>query len=67
MDGAAAVRAPGPPPEPGSGTAPLTGLRAARDSDRDALSQFVSSLSLRSRYLRFFAGVPRVTPAMSAA
>ena len=64
MDGAAAARAPGLPPELDSGTAALTGLRAARESDRDALSQFVSSLSLRSRYLRFFAGVPRVTPAM---
>ncbi len=63
VDGAAA-RAPGPPPELGSGTAARTGLRAAVDSDRDALSQFVSSLSLQSRYLRFFAGVPRVTPAM---
>ena len=63
VDGDAA-RNPGLPPEPGSGTAARTGLRAARDSDRDALSEFVSGLSLPSRYLRFFAGVPRVTPAM---
>ena len=71
LDGAAA-RAPGLPPERGSGTAarmvPRDGgtlqLRAAQESDGDALGQFVSGLSLQSRYLRFFAGVPRVTPAM---
>lgn len=63
VDGAAA-RAPGLPPEQGSGTAARTGLRAARESDGDALGQFVTSLSLRSRYFRFFAGVPRVTAAM---
>jgi acetyltransferase len=39
-------------------------LRAARESDGDALGQFVSRLSLQSRYFRFFAGVPRLTPAM---
>jgi len=41
-----------------------TRLRPARDGDGEALQQFVGGLSLRSRYLRFFAGVPRLTPAM---
>jgi ribosomal protein S18 acetylase RimI-like enzyme len=39
-------------------------LRAARDGDGEALQRFVGSLSLRTRYLRFFAGVPRLSPAM---
>ena len=39
-------------------------LRPARGSDGEALQQFVGGLSLRTRYLRFFAGVPRVSPAM---
>jgi GNAT superfamily N-acetyltransferase len=39
-------------------------LRPAGDGDGEALGQFVGGLSLRTRYLRFFAGVPRVTPAM---
>jgi GNAT superfamily N-acetyltransferase len=40
------------------------GVRAARDGDAGALQQFIGALSLRTRYLRFFAGVPRLTPAM---
>ncbi|MGA2827330.1 MAG: GNAT family N-acetyltransferase [Streptosporangiaceae bacterium] len=40
------------------------GLRPARDGDAGALQQFIGALSLRTRYLRFFAGVPRATPAM---
>jgi len=44
----------GPGPEP----------RPAGDSDGEALREFVGGLSLRTRYLRFFAGVPRVSPAM---
>jgi GNAT superfamily N-acetyltransferase len=39
-------------------------LRPARGGDGEALQQFVGGLSLRTRYLRFFAGVPRVSPAM---
>ena len=39
-------------------------MRPARDGDAGALRQFVGGLSLRTRYLRFFAGVPRLTPAM---
>jgi GNAT superfamily N-acetyltransferase len=39
-------------------------VRPASDGDGEALREFVGGLSLRTRYLRFFAGVPRVTPAM---
>jgi len=39
-------------------------VRPVRDGDTGALRQFVGGLSLRTRYLRFFAGVPRLTPAM---
>ena len=41
-----------------------TWLRTARGGDGEALQQFVGGLSLRTRYLRFFAGVPRLSPAM---
>ncbi len=39
-------------------------IRPARESDRDALRDFLVGLSLRTRYLRFFAGVAPATPAM---
>ena len=39
-------------------------VRLVGDGDDEALQEFVGGLSLRTRYLRFFAGVPRVTPAM---
>ena len=50
-------------PEGGSAAA-QTWLRGARDGDGEALQQFVGGLSLRTRYLRFFAGVPRLSPGM---
>jgi GNAT superfamily N-acetyltransferase len=37
-------------------------LRAAGAADEDALRVFLTGLSLRTRYLRFFAGVLPVTP-----
>lgn len=39
-------------------------IRPARESDRDAMRDFLAGLSLRTRYLRFFAGVVPATPAM---
>ncbi|HYZ53161.1 MAG TPA: GNAT family N-acetyltransferase [Streptosporangiaceae bacterium] len=39
-------------------------IRQACSSDRDAIGDFLAGLSLRTRYLRFFAGVMPVTPAM---
>ena len=39
-------------------------VRPVGEGDAEALGEFVGGLSLRTRYLRFFAGVPRVTPAM---
>ena len=50
-----------------SGTQPDGGpgwqLRPAGPADTDALRTFLTGLSLRTRYLRFFAGVLPVTPA----
>jgi GNAT superfamily N-acetyltransferase len=50
-----------------NGTQPIVGpewtLRAAGAADTDALRVFLTGLSLRTRYLRFFAGVLPVTPA----
>ena len=49
-----------------SGTQPDAGpgwqLRPAGPADADALRTFLTGLSLRTRYLRFFAGVLPVTP-----
>jgi GNAT superfamily N-acetyltransferase len=49
-----------------SGTQPDVGpgwqLRPAGPADTDALRTFLTGLSLRTRYLRFFAGVLPVTP-----
>ena len=39
-------------------------IRPARESDYDAIRDFLAGLSLRTRYLRFFAGVGPTTPAM---
>lgn len=39
-------------------------IRPACGSDGEALRRFVAGLSLRTRYLRFFAGVPKLTAAM---
>jgi L-amino acid N-acyltransferase YncA len=39
-------------------------IRPARESDCDAIRDFLAGLSLRTRYLRFFAGVVPATPAM---
>jgi GNAT superfamily N-acetyltransferase len=39
-------------------------IRPARESDRDALRDFLVGLSLRTRYLRFFAGVVPANPGM---
>jgi ribosomal protein S18 acetylase RimI-like enzyme len=39
-------------------------IRPARPSDHDAIRDFLVGLSLRTRYLRFFAGVVPATPAM---
>jgi ribosomal protein S18 acetylase RimI-like enzyme len=39
-------------------------IRPARPSDCDAIRDFLAGLSLRTRYLRFFAGVVPATPAM---
>jgi ribosomal protein S18 acetylase RimI-like enzyme len=41
-------------------------LRPTRAADTDALRAFLTGLSLRTRYLRFFAGVLPVTPAFLA-
>lgn len=38
-------------------------LRPARAADTDALRVFLTGLSLRTRYLRFFAGMLPITPA----
>jgi L-amino acid N-acyltransferase YncA len=50
-----------------NGTQPSAGpewtLRPAGAADTDALRVFLTGLSLRTRYLRFFAGVLPVTPA----
>jgi GNAT superfamily N-acetyltransferase len=46
-------------PEPGPGWL----IRPAARADTDALRVFLTGLSLRTRYLRFFAGVLPVTPA----
>ncbi len=51
-------------PAPGDGGAAAGfRLRAARDEDGDALGQFLTGLSPRSRYLRFFTGAPCLTHA----
>ena len=44
-------------------TGPEWTLRPAGAADADALRVFLTGLSLRTRYLRFFAGVLPVTPA----
>ena len=44
-------------------TGPEWTLRPAGTADADALRVFLTGLSLRTRYLRFFAGVLPVTPA----
>jgi ribosomal protein S18 acetylase RimI-like enzyme len=48
----------------GSPAAARIDIRPARDADRDAIRDFLVGLSLRTRYLRFFAGVVPATPAM---
>jgi GNAT superfamily N-acetyltransferase len=48
----------------GDGRAARTEIRPAHDCDRDAVRDFLAGLSLRTRYLRFFAGVAPATPAM---